>query len=263
MFLFTLILTTAFFSGCTISDADFSPKREVSSYTEKAITVEGPFELYITGDSSNVEIYTHDNNEFKLEITKRIRGIQEKSVLEKKLENFDISLNQEADKITFESEYKGTIKNAADVSVDLKIYIPKKVRYIKYKLDIGNIKIFDDIKCNFDAGINMVNIDINRFEGKIDIKGNLGSVRVSNGRIEGTSSIVLNMGNISIKSEHKDGGNYNYETKMGNVDLWLPNNSNVTLEKFGTIETDEFPSASGPTKIRVCSEMGKIAVRKY
>lgn len=264
--LFVIILTIAYFvllPGCKTADIDIGPKREVSQYSEKTINVEQPVELELTGDSNNVEIYSWNKKEVKFEITKRVRGIYTKNVMEKKLNDFKINIKNESNKISFISQYKGSIKNAADRSVDLKIYIPKKVKSMNYKLDTGTLKIYDDVNCGLNAVLSMVNTEINKFNGLINLKADMGDLRISNGKIASGSSIVINMGNIRIKSEFENEGDYNFETNMGNIDINLPKDTQVKLETIGSVETDVFKPESDSAKIRARSGMGKITITKY
>lgn len=258
-----LLIVSIIIYGCENMKVKAGPKREAVSYSEKILAVAQPLQLCLTSDSSNIEVYSWDRNEAKFEITKRVRGIQTKDVLEGKLKDFDVSIKQEGSKVEFESRYKGKIKNPADRSVDLKVFIPKKISSFNIKLDIGKIKVFDDIKCNLDVLVKMANVDINRFEGVVNFNADIGDLRIAGGKIYQGSNIKINMGNIQIKAEYEDEGNYCFETKMGNIDLSLPGNSLVTFENVGTTEVNDFPSGSYKTKVKLLSGMGKIAIRKY
>ena len=257
-----LIIYCLALSGCA-SLNDMGPKREVSQYSEKTLEVQQPLELGLISDSGDIEVYTWDKGEVKFEITKKIRGAKDNAELENKLKDFNISVSQDQAKITLKSEYKGDIKSQADRRVDLRIYIPKKIKSIDYKMDTGSIKFLDDINGELKGDTNMVNTDINRFEGQISIKGSMGNVNIANGKISGNSSITEDMGNISIKSEFEDNGSYAFAVNIGNIDLKLPSDSHISFESVGESEINEFPTAACPTKIKLSSGMGKISIRKY
>lgn len=261
--MFVLLLQITVFSACAVSTVELGPKKEVNSYSEKVIEVVSPLTLELSCDSSNIEVYTWEKQEVKFEVTKRVRGIHEKEILREKLNNFDIDIDKNDDKVFFKSEYKGKDKNPIDRSIDLRMYIPKSVSNLNLKLDIGNIKFYDDIKGTLNADINMANMEINRFVGVVNVKGDVGNVKISSGRIKGESSIIKNIGSISVKAEFDEKGQYVFKTGTGNIDLMLPENSKVSFESVGTLEVNELSDFGYPTKVQVESSMGKIAIKKY
>jgi len=251
------------FTGCSNVKKYIGPKTEVISYDEKIITVANPVEIAITGQTGNIEVYNWDEKEVKFEITKKIKGSKDENINEK-LKNIRIISNIKGETdISFEWKYEGPNKGPLDKSVDLKIYLPKKVRLIKYKLDIGKIKIYDDVKYDIFADLNMANIEINKFEGRLNIKGEMSNLKISGGLIKSGSSVKLNMGNINIKAECEVNGSYEFETRMGNIDLALPVNSSVSFENNGYVQINEFEAEEYPTKIKIKSEMGRICINKY
>jgi hypothetical protein len=251
------------FSGCTSAGTVLGPKREVNSYSEKTVEAEKPLVLDIVCDSSNIEVYTWDKNEVKFEMTKRVRGAEAEEVLAQKLDSFNVDIDKNESNIVFKAEYKGKDKNPIDKSIDLKIYIPKAENTLNLKLDIGNIKFYDDIKGVLNADINMANMEINRFVGVVNIKGDVGNVKISSGRISGKSGIIKNIGSISVKAELEKGGDYTFKTGTGNIDLMLPKESEVSFESVGELEVNEFSDFSYPTKAKVETSMGKIAITGY
>ena len=257
-----LIIYCLTLSGCASSN-DIGPKREVSEYSEKTLKVEQLLELGLISDSGDIEVYTWDKDMVKFEITKIIRGTKDSADLEKKLKDFNISVSQDQAKVALKCEYKGDIKSQSDRRVDLKIYIPKKIKSIDYKIDTGNIKFLDDIKGELKGDTNMANVDINRFEGQISLKGSMGNVNIANGKISGNSSITEDMGSISVKSGFEDNGSYAFAVNIGNIDLKLPSDSHISFESVGQLEINEFPDAAYPAKMKLSSGMGKISIRRY
>lgn len=241
----------------------FRTKKEVSLYSEKIVEAGGPLVLDIFCDSGNIEMYTWDKDGVKFEMTKRVRGTESEEILSQKLNNFNIDINENENKIIFKSEYKGKDKNPIDKSIDLKIYVPKAEKTLNLKLDIGNIKFYDDIKGVLNADINMANMEINRFVGVVNIEGDVGNVKISSGKISGKSSIVKNIGNISVKAEFEEGGDYTFKTGTGNIDLMLPYGSKVSFESVGELEVNEFNDFNHSTKAKVETSMGKIAITGY
>ncbi|MCR4434631.1 MAG: hypothetical protein QHH06_00085 [Clostridiales bacterium] len=261
--LFGMILYILTVPGCSKANINGEPKIEVTSYSEKLIEVKPPLNLDLSGDSGNMEIYTWDRNAAKFEMTKAIKGAQKKDFLEKKLNGFSTAITQSKNSITYRASCKGGIKNPGDKRIDLKVYIPKQVQSIKLKLDTGCIKFYDDIKCRLDADIDMASIDINRFDGLMNIKGDMCSLRMGSGVLKGGSNVTVNVGSIELKAQFEENGKYNFETGMGNINLSIPSGQNVNLECMGAVETNEFTPGPFSTRISVKSGMGKIFIRKY
>lgn len=260
LLLLTVGISTA---GCSSLPVNLGPKVEVSSYSEKTFILEQPIELEVKNDFSKVEVYGWDKGEIKFEITKKIRGIKKKSELEGHLKEFNITTSQNADKFVFTSQYKGSIKGIADKSLDLKIFVPLKIRKMSFAVDAGSIKFYDDIKGELNIRMDMANIDIGRFIGKLDLQGNMGNFKLDSGRLEGDSLVKLKNGNIDVKAEYENIKSCRYETEVGNIDLRLPSSSKVFVETIGELETNEFSNKDYPAKINASSKLGRISVRKY
>jgi hypothetical protein len=250
-------------TGCASSAVSYGPKKEVVSYLSKTIAAEDPVNLYLTCDFSNVEIYSWDKREVRFDISKRVRGIEDKDTLKEKLNDFNIDMGSDKDRIFLNSRYRGSIKSPADKSADLKVYIPRKTSSIHCRLDLGTIKILDNIKCSLNADVDMVNTEISNFEGKLHYKANMGNLKIGGGKFENGSNIELDQGNIIVKSELESGGKYKMETGIGNVDLMIPADSEVSIENMGPVEINEFKDAAYPGKILLSTKMGKISIKKF
>lgn len=258
-----LLLGLFFISGCNTSEINIRPKREITTYSEKTLEAGQPVELNIVSDSANIEVYCWDKSLVKFEITKRIRGAEDKLELEEKLEDYKVFDSAKDGRVLLQTNCDVSDKNPQDRRIDLRITVPKKLQSMNYKLDIGSIKFFDDIKCDLNLEINMANVEINRFEGRLSLKGEMGSLRIGGGKIKTGSSISENLGNISIRGEFEDSGDYAIETKIGNIDLKVPSRSHISFENVGTVAKNEFPALASDTKVRLYSGMGKISIQKY
>lgn len=250
-------------TGCAFKEVNIGPKIEVSSYKEETIKDFKPESLDFDSEYSNFEVYSWDKNDVKFEITKRLRGIYKKNILENKLNDFVIDINREQGRIAFKSVYKGSIDNPADRSLDLKVFVPKKIHVMGFKLETANIVFLDDVDYDLKFNVNAADITINRFNGKIDLNSKIGNVSIKNGRIRENSNIFEGIGNINIRAEFENEGNYNIETNVGNIDLALPEKSRVNFETMGTLEINELPAYSNNTIIKLRTGMGKIAIKKY
>ncbi len=251
-----------FLIGCNMSDGYTVSKRESQIYSEKVLKVEQPFDFYLESDFGNVEIYSWDKKDIKFEMKKRISGPSNKETLEEKLKDFKIDINQEKDKITFSSEYKGKNRNSEDKMLDLRIYMPKSVKSLTQNVEKGYIKFLDDIKGSIKISADMAQVNINRADGDFHINVNTGNVIIGGGRIRKDSSITTHTGNIMVKTHYDKDSNSRFETKTGNIELAFQNNLEVGIESIGSLEINEFGDMNRDVKISVVSGMGKISIRK-
>jgi len=259
-FLAILCLTLA---ACGARDVYVGPKIEAVSYSEKVIEIGQPFDLFVECDSGRIDVYKRDENSIKLEVTSRVRGAAKKETLEKQLQNFEISAESSGTSVTFKSKYRGRIEKPFDTGIELGIYVPKKVRSIGFKLGEGRIRMLDDIKCTLKADIKTANVEVNRFEGLLNLKADICTLRIWNGRIYSGSSVSVNMGGIYVKSDFAPNGTYTFKTGVGAVELYAPKNLDATFESIGNVKVNEFPPDGGHSKIRLETAMGDISVFKY
>lgn len=258
-----ITILTIFCTGCNHVSSLCLPKLENTTYEEKTFIIEEPVRLEIVGQTGNIEIYNQKGEEVRFEITKKIKCSRNEN-LEKKFENFEIiTKKNEIGEIFLEWKYKGQNKKPLDKSVDLRIYLPKKIKSITCKLDIGRIKIYDDVRYNILANLNMANIDINRFEGVLVLQGEMSNLKINGGLLKSGSKVNINMGNINIKTQCENNGVYEFQTKIGNVDLAFPVNSKICFENRGYVQNNDFEIKDYPVKILVESEMGRICINKY
>jgi hypothetical protein len=179
------------------------------------------------------------------------------------LENFKIATEKNGGRVVFNSEYKGSIKNPSDKSVDLKVYIPKKVDSIDIKLDTGTIKFFDDVRSEINLNVDSVNVDINKLIGRVIMVADMGDLRISGGKLESGSSIKTNFGNIRVKTELEETGEYYFGTNVGSIDLSLPEGTEFDVEAKGSIRSNEFEQCFSGAKIKLESKMGDINLTRY
>jgi hypothetical protein len=261
-----ILIQSILICGCESGNASLSPVpiREASAYTEKTFPAIYPFRLEITSDSCNIEVYTWDREQAKLEIITKVRGAQNIEELEKRLKEFKLDATQQDNTVAVSSEYRGHAENSERAIMEYRVFIPKKsLDTFDLRLDTGNIKFYDDIKCNLNVQVNKANIDINRFEGIITLSADTGNLCIAGGKIGKGSDIKVKMGNIQIKAQYEDGANYRFQTGMGNIELDIPEESRVCVESIGTIDVNEFLYEDYSTRITLLSDMGKIAARKF
>lgn len=264
IYIIGLILTAygLLVSGCTEREVTFDHKIEVSTYTEETVDVDKETNLDIINDTGNIEIYAWNKDKVKFEITKKVRGAEQKEVLKEKLEGFKIDISKSQNKIVFISKYNGNTVSLADRSLDLKVFLPKGTRNIYCKVDLGTIKLYDDLKSDFKAEVETVNVDINKIEGRVNLEGDMSNLTIHEGILKQGSSAKVNFGNITIKAVFEEGCEYSFETGVGNLEFELPEESRVCFRGVGNVEHNEFDDDSYPTKVTLNSGMGKIIVVK-
>ncbi|HHV98860.1 MAG TPA: DUF4097 domain-containing protein [Clostridiaceae bacterium] len=239
------------------------PKRQVASYDEYTVKAVYPLRLHVSIDFGNIELYTWDKNEIKLETTAKLRGTGTEDKLKEGLKDFDLIINEEESGIEIKSIYNGPVKSPADRSFDAKIYIPRNPDSINLKLDTGRIKIFDDIKCELNIRVNMANIEINRIEGALKVEGDMCDLRVSQGELRSGSSAKVNFGHIRVKAKLEEAGTYDFETGTGNIELSLPEKTKINLDASGTINIEDFENADDGIRIRAHTGMGNVSINNY
>lgn len=260
-----LIIAIAFFilCGCSSPMVEVSPKKEVSCYSEKILECTESSEISISCDFGNIEFFNWDKKAIKLEMKKKIIGFWENDNLDEKLDDFKIESIEKDGKIHFNIKYIGKDNDELDKMIDLRVYMPKDIEVLNLDLDRGSLKFYDDLKGVLNADTNMADIEINKFIGTINIKGDIGNVNILGGRISKESSIVKKIGSISIKSQFEEGGDYIINTGTGNIELWVSGNSKVSFESVGAIEENDFKEYNYPTKVKVNSSVGKISIKEY
>lgn len=258
-----LIISILSFGCSDIQATDVLPMAEVSEYTEERVQLEGTPEVYISCENANIEIYTWDSREAKFEIKKRARGREEKETLREKLKDFDIAISKSDNKLFFKSAYKHKVKFPSERIIDLVLYLPKRISLLEYDIQRGSFKIYDDVNCTLRAEFSNGNLDVNRFSGCLNIRGDAGNVTISGGKLNGISSISLGEGNISIKAQFDNSGAYSFVTGIGNVELSLPKNSKLSVLCSGRVTMNEFQSTIYPAVIMVKNKMGRISVVGY
>ena len=258
----TILIFTVFCS-CSETAIVSGPKKQAVSYDEHTVKTVYPLRLRVSIDFGNIELYTWDKDDIKLETTARLRGTGPEDKLKEGLENFDLIINEGESEIEIKSIYNGPVKSPVDRSFDVKIYIPRSSGTISLQLDTGRIKIFDDIKCELTARVNMANIDINRIEGTLKVEGDMCDLRVAQGELRSGSTVKVNFGYIKVKAKLDESGTYDFETGSGNIELSLPEKTKINLDASGAIDTEDFENAEDGIKIRAYTGMGNVSINKY
>ena len=177
--LLIIIIQCLLHTACSVSQPETGPRKEASAYMEDTVEIEGSPELNLLCESGNIEFYSWDRKNIKFEVTKRVTGRGEKSALKDKLDDLEVDITSEGNKVFLEFRNRIKRKKVYDCCVDLRIYMPKGIAEYNLKQDNGNIRFFDDAKGILKVDIACVKLDINRFEGVISVKGNSGSINIS------------------------------------------------------------------------------------
>ena len=254
----------AIICGCGDKAANATHEHEREAflwYTERIAALES-MNFEIGCKSCTIEIYSSGSSEIVFEIKKKAKGAYTAEKLENELEYFDILLKSGGGGITFKTYYRGRLKEHIEFGVDLRVYVPKNTRSLSCKLNEGVIIIHDALECDFKAEAKKATIEMNRFEGKMNIKSDLCNLRVSDGKLKTGSVVEAGKGNIFVKSEYGIEGDYFIKTGIGNIDLLVPPKMKAYIESVGTFETNELGTGDFPLKLRLETGMGRISVKK-
>lgn len=282
--LIIIILLAFILSGCGIAYGKTDTKIAVSSYSENTIKLKGKYNLDISCDVGNIDVYTWNRDEIKFEITRRASGTYKKELLMEKLENFDIEIKSDNDTVFMKSVYKGGNKDFYGVIVNYTVYMPKAIDYVNYRIGEGELKLYDDMQGVLNAKLDNADIQINRFDGILNICGEEGDVKLSSGKIKGNSKVNKKVGNIIIKAEFDENGEYSICTGLGHIELLAHTRSKISFETVGELTINEFEGNVLKTsneinhkqkqgynssnedkvaKVRLKSGLGKISIKKY
>ncbi len=261
--LFIILITAVFFlTGCS-SDFKILPKKEATAYNEKTYSTKGPVKINLDCDTANIEFYTWNKDNVKIESTRRTRGNSSEEVLKEELAKFKIDESQDNSTINFKSRYDGLIKEPSDKSINLKVYLPIRVDSVHFDVKTGSVKFIDDISCSIIEGsINTGNCEISHMKGSLLFSGDISNIKLKSGILTGDSNISTNMGNIYTNSSYTEGKKYSYQNDMGTIEVCTPAASKISFETVGMTEANDFSSSTYPTVVKVKNNMGKITIRK-
>lgn len=278
-----IFFMTFILSACGIAHGDSNKIIEGSAYSEKIIDIKGKYNFDILCDAANISIYTWKRDDIKFEITRKVSGTYKKELIDKKLEKFEIDIKTDDNTVFLKSRYTGKNRDLCNALVEYIIYMPKSIDNMNFKVDKGKIRLLDDIRGTLNAELDNTDIEINRFDGGLNIVGNEGNVKISSGKIRGSSKVNKKVGNISIKSDFDLNGEYDICTGLGHIDLLTPSGLKADFEIVGELTINEFSESGGKgtiaksgfgqpyslydgekaAKVRIKSDMGKISIKKY
>lgn len=266
-FIIILLFIISMNCACSQKNQYLGFKKESISFDEQIFSFEQPPKIEIIGDTSNIEIFNWDGKDVKFEIFKKVkRTYNSEKELKADYDKFNLTTEHTKDKISFDFKYKASkseTKNPLDQAMDLKIYIPKKIKSLTIKLDLGKIIVHDDLNCNVFAELKAVSMEIKKLQGVLDFKGDIGNIKLSNGKIYDGSNIKVNTGNIDLKFDYETGGHFEFATKIGNIDLSMPSSSQINLDSSGYLQKNELVIGEYPTKIKTITDVGRICINKY
>lgn len=250
-------------SSCGSENTVF-PKHSTYSYNNGSVKVNKSIKtLDINIDSGNLQIYCWDNDEIKYEAKHIARGNKSDETLEKLLKKYSIkSIKKE--KTTFITvSYAGKIKKPQDFYTDIKLTVPRTIKNISIKQDVGSILIEDKFEGNITGDVDSANTEIKGMNGKLSWKCDTGNFRLGSGKLLRDSTVNITAGNISSKAECQDNSEYVFKTGAGNVELSFPKDSDITVDSYGTLQNNQFTGIAGNINVKAATDMGKIAINGY
>lgn len=261
-FVYAVLLFTVI-AGCSQAEAVVGPKRQVVSYGEYTVRAVYPLNLNISMEFGNIELFTWDKDEIKLETSAKLRGTDPEDKLKEGLNDFDLLINEKESGIDIKSIYNRPVKSPADRSFDVKVYIPRSFFTMNLVLDTGSVKFFDDIKCDLAIHVNKADVEINRIEGTLNVKGGTCNLRIGQGKLGDGSAVKVTSGHIRVKAELQERGMYDFETGAGNIELSLPEGTNINFDSNWTADIKDFENADDGIKIRVHTGIGNVSINKF
>ncbi|ACL74883.1 hypothetical protein [Ruminiclostridium cellulolyticum] len=219
--------------------------------------------LDVNIDSGKLQIYCWDNNEIKYEAKHVARGNKSDEALQELLKKYSVKPNQKEKTMYITVAYGGKIKNPQDFYTEIKLTIPRNIKNIFIKQDVGSISVEDKIDGNITGDVDSVNTEIKAMNGKLSWTCDTGSFRLGSGKLFSDSTVNIKAGNISSKAECQNNSQYLFKTDAGNVELSFPADSDVTVDSYGTLQNNQFTGINGNIKIKASTKMGKICVNGY
>lgn len=248
------------FLACRKVDIVFNHQNNVRLYEEEILYLDRLFEMIIINEVGNIEFYRAEDESIKFEILKKISGYEDEKVLMGGFNNIKYSVKEKDGKVTFEANFKRDKRNITSREINLRVYVPSKFQTLKIELGKGDIKIFDDIECDFSANVNHGNINIKRLEGSINIQGKTGNINIENAKINNEAFVTQEVGNININSYFRNLKSAKFKTEVGNINLNIDSDSEIVVQTLGKLEVNEFDNTYTGSIVRVVSKLGEISV---
>ncbi len=259
-----LVMAAFFILSSCGSEYKVFPKHTTCGYNNGAVKVSKSIKnLDINIDSGKLLIYCWDNDEIKYEAKYVARGNKSDEDLQKQLKKYSVKSNQKEKTTYIIVSYDGKIKKPQDYYSEVKLMVPRTIKNISIKQDVGSILIEDKFEGNIIGDVDSVNTEIKAMNGKLNWKCDIGNFRLGSGKLLRDSTVNIKAGNISSKSECEINSQYVFKTGAGNVELSFPQDSNVTVDSYGTLQNNQFTGIEGNVKVKAATDMGKISVNGY
>lgn len=240
------------------------PKHSTYSYNNGVVKVSKSIKtLDINIDSGNLQIYCWDDDEIKYEAKHVVRGNKSDEDLQKLLKKYSVKSNQKEKTTYITVSYAYKVKKPQDFYTEIKLTIPRTIKNISIKQDVGSILIEDKFEGNITGDIDSVNTEIKAINGKLCWKCDTGNFRLGSGKLLRDSIVNIAAGNISAKAECQINSQYIFKTGAGNVELSFPRDSDVTVDSYGTLQNNQFTGIDGNIQVKATTDMGKISINGY
>lgn len=254
-----LLITTLLLSSCgvvtktivknvknsdySLSDLEDGIIKENEGYTVKEnINVENNTikKLKINNPVGSIYLSNEDVDKLEIELIKKIdsknHSDDEKKeilnkiefIVEEDKENLKLGfINKEIEKIKKEYGFK-------KINFDIKIKAPKNIELVDIEVNVGELKIENFIG-QLDIVANVGTVELNNIESLIDLEVNVGEVTTKDLKLKDNSNIVLNVGDIELNIIEL--GNLDMEVNIGEQRI------NVAEEiKYNMIKNGKRPS---------------------
>lgn len=260
--LLAFFLFSCLFCSCDSWKPAYKPVSEVSAYSEKVLEAALPLSLNLECEKGTLEIYNWEKSEVKFEITRKITGTQNKSLLERQLEDFQIEMKKDRETLSFFGRQKRIFGSRGEGRLEVKVFIPRRTVRIYCRMREGTLRCLDDLNCRLEVDAGTIHAQINNLEGLLLFKAEKGDLRVSSGNLENGSMAAVKQGNLRIRSQWEEPGEYSVETGTGMLELQLPAEQHAEFLTSGVAELDEFKQGDFAARFKLTSGAGEIRVKK-
>lgn len=258
-----ILLYCGLVTACNKVNGETFPRREVSLYIERIISVPPLFSLDVECDYGNIEFYNWDRQEIKFEITHKVRDSKPVSQLEMMLERFKTSTGENQGSVKFSCSYKGKEGSYEDTFTVIRVFLPDKPVTVSCRLQQGRLSFLDDLETVLLIDTGNTDVKINRLKGTVKYNGENGSFNIDSGFINSKSSIVTKNGNIKIKADFENPGLYKINTGTGIIALDLPESLDAVFESNGSIDTEESTNTIVCSKFLIKNDIGKVEINRF
>lgn len=238
------------------------PYRQVTVYGRETVKPEDSDELSIEIESGEIDIYTHNNESVIFETAVRATGAGEKDEMEKSISKVPCIIECGEGKTSFEFPGVNNRKDTWSLSTDVVVCMPSQTKHVFIKIGSGKVTFHDDMKCDIVIEAGEAGICVNNIDGRLNVDGQEGNIRICSGKLEDGSQVRVGTGNVYVSVDEYREGAYFFETKKGNIVVSAFQDGGICFESSGIVKKNDFDLTDAPALVRLSSDIGEISITK-